>query len=128
MPCWEAKNDRPLPVHSCDAVTRVTGSWRRSAYDSDSASASARGSERPVPKTRSRQVSRSIVGVTVWLRTNSRAWSVRNRFGSTESHRVSALVPKSVNQSGGKGLRMAGAPAYDGGRARRRYRWRAARP
>ena len=67
-----------------------------------------------MPKTRSRQASRSIVGVTVWLRTNSRAWSVRKRFGSTESHRVSALVPKSVNHSGGNGLRMDGAPAYDG--------------
>ena len=33
---------------------------------------------------------------------------------STESHRVSALVPKSVNHSGGSGLRIAGAPAKDG--------------
>ena len=77
VPCWEAKNDLPLPVHSCVAVSRVTGSRRRSAYDRESASASARGSESPVPNRRSRQVSRSIVGVTVWLRTNSRAWSVR---------------------------------------------------
>ena len=114
MDCWDAKNERPLPVHSCDAVTRVTGSRRRSAYDRDSASASARGSDRPVPKTRSRQASRSIVGVTVWLRTNSRDWSVRKRFGSTESHRVSALVVKSVNHSGGNGLRIDGAPADDG--------------
>ena len=59
-------------------------------------------------------MSRSIVGVSVWLRTNSRDWSVRKRFGSTESHRISALVPKSVNHSGGRGLRMVGAPAYDG--------------
>ncbi len=59
-------------------------------------------------------MSRSIVGVDVWLRTNSRAWSVRRSFQDTESHRISALVPKSVNQSGGSGLRMAGAPAYDG--------------
>ena len=77
VPCWEAKNERPLPVHSWVAVSRVTGSRRRSAYESDNASASARGVASPDPKTRSRQVSRSIVGVTVWLRTNSRAWSVR---------------------------------------------------
>ena len=93
VPCWVAKNDRPLPVHSWVAVTRVTGSLRRSEYERDSASPSDRGVARPVPNTRSRQVSRSIVGVDVWLRTNSRAWSVRYCFGKTESQRISALVP-----------------------------------
>jgi hypothetical protein len=58
-------------------VIRVTGSFRSSRKDSESASASDRAVVSPLPKTRSRHVSRSMVGVTVWLRTNSRDCWVR---------------------------------------------------
>ena len=77
VPCWLAKKLRPLPVHSWTDSTVVRGSRRRSSHDSDSAADSGRGVASPSPKTRSRHVLLSMTGVEVWLRTNSRAWSVR---------------------------------------------------
>ena len=67
---------------------------------------------------RNRQALLSISGVDVWLRTNKRAWSVRYRSGSTASHRISALVPKSRNWSAGVGLRIAGYAAWAAGAKR----------
>ena len=67
---------------------------------------------------RSRQALLSISGVEVWFRTNRRAWSVRYRSGSTESQRISALVPKSKNWSAGVGLRIAGYAACAAGAKR----------
>ena len=51
---------------------------------------------------------------SAWRRGRARTagpGDVRARCGDTESQRISALVPKSTNHCGGRGLRMYGAPA-----------------
>ena len=53
----------PVAGALVDRLDRVRGSRRRSSYDSESASAPVRGVARPSPKTRSRHVSRSMIGV-----------------------------------------------------------------
>jgi hypothetical protein len=76
-PCWAAKKRRPLPVHSWIAVTCVAGSAFSCASVSRTGASAPRGTVRPSPWIVRAYDATSIVGVEVWLRTNSRLAGVR---------------------------------------------------
>ena len=73
VPCWLAKKLRPLPAHSMNAVIVRDGSrWR-----SRSENVVPSGRRRPLPNTLRRQVTGSMIGVAVWLRTKKRSFGIR---------------------------------------------------
>jgi hypothetical protein len=54
-----------------------------------------------------------MIGVAVWLRTKKRSFAVFHGCPVTESQRISAFVPMTVNHSGGKALTIG--PVVAGG-------------